>query len=633
MSEMEIEHSIPEADYRDRIEVLRDRIAQLTVRDRRSVDAAAERLVQADGVQIGHDEETAGELLATVVDPRGVRPAQIRPQRVRGNRVLHLLRTTVWTPFLLVDATNGRFVVGQTYLSDPEVGARGSARLALPAPESPADVPSLIYRGTRAAVAGALDANADFVRRNNSWVDDIGANGVLMPLLAGHVEYRFSDGTPRQAVGVVDGSSRTASAHRILGLSESAILGMDPAEQRRWLAKLVRGLAKDATDLADDERLRLTDLVAAEAKVNALTAEADLIVGWSWSEQASTQQRTGKPSYVSTLNLALGAQNIEPKAFSAEAQKTLLAERAVNTLADYGLISADELVFALGREDLTAVAQKLGYSVHQDERCAWLIRLMTTPDRARRKVINEVLGSKAFSPKSRSPYAIELALRSFSSQDQQLLERARNAAVNALWGRAGQDWDLPSRPTDTDLDQLEQEALAEVADGANGPRCDEVIARAVVPLLALGGLGVDRGSAAYRGHASTVIDKMITNDWGIRQLMAVVRASRRREAFPRIDENGTFLSDAELPNTPHHNNDWLRQRVLMKPTDTSTTKGDQAEQRVRHGIAAARAAFDDYREEMEPTYQSLKDSVWQEAMTGVDALSKSLHLYVVAEDD
>ncbi|MER6693720.1 hypothetical protein, partial [Streptomyces minutiscleroticus] len=337
MSDKENERDISEQDYQDRLGVLGDRVAHLVVRDRRSVESAAERLVQKANVEIGHTEETAATLLATVVDPRSVQPSQIRQQRVRGNRVLHLLRTTVWTPLLLVDATNGRFVVGQTYLSDPQIGEQSSAHLALPAPESPPALPSLIYRGSRVAVAGALDSNAAYVLQHNNWEEDIAANGILMPLLAGHVEFRFSDGTPRQAVGVVDGTSRTASAHKLLGLTESEILAMEPTVQRRWLNKEMRVLGAEAKRLSKAAGMDLEALARAEQKLNALTAEADLIVGWGWDDKATLQQRKGKASYVSTLNLALGAQNIEPKAFSAEAQKTLLAERAVNTLADYGL--------------------------------------------------------------------------------------------------------------------------------------------------------------------------------------------------------------------------------------------------------------------------------------------------------
>ncbi|MCX5090901.1 hypothetical protein OOK36_18750 [Streptomyces sp. NBC_00365] len=632
MSEMENERDIAEPDYRDRVDVLRDRVAHLVVRDRRSVESAAERLVQRTHVEIGHTEETAAELLATVVDPRSVQASQIRQQRVRGNRVLHLLRTAVWTPLLLVDATNGRFVVGQTYLSDPKVSETGSAHLALPAPESPPKLPSLIYRGSRVAIASALDSNAAYVLQHNNWVDDIGANGILMPLLAGHVEFRFTDGTPRQAVGVVDGTSRTASAHRILGLTESEILTMEPTAQRRWLNKLMRQLGAEAEELVKAPDMRFDELLLAERKLNALTAEVDLIVGWGWGEQATPQQRLGKSSYVSTLNLALGAQNIEPKAFSAEAQKTLLAERAVNTLADYALLNPDELVFALGREDLTGVAQKLGFSTHRDERCAWLIRLMTTPKRQERKVINEVLGAKSFSAKGRSPYVFELALRSFSGQDNQLLDRARNAAVHALWTNVGHDWDVEPRPEEADLDKLEQEALAEVNSGGSGPCCYEVAARAVVPLLALGGLGVDRGSAAYRGQAAAVVDKMITNAWGIKQLMATIRASRQpKPSFPRLDDDGQTIKDGQ-PNTPAGNNDWLRARVLMKPTSTPASKADEAMQRTLTGLAEARAGFDDYRELMEPPYQSLSGEIWEEVAKSARTLSKDLSLYVVSDD-
>jgi hypothetical protein len=633
MSDIKDERDVSEQDYRDRVEVLRDRVVHLVVRDRRSVESAAERLVQKADVEIGHTEETAAELLASVVDPRSVQAAQIRRQRVRGNRVLHLLRTTVWTPLLLVDATNGRFVVGQTYLSDPRVGEVGSAHLALPAPESPPALPSLIYRGSRVAVAGALDSNAAYVLQHNNWVEDISANGILMPLLAGHVEFRFNDGTPRQAVGVVDGTSRTASAHRILGLTESEILAMEPAAQRRWLNKQMGSLGTEAERLAEAPGVDLSGLVHAEQKLNALTAEADLIVGWGWDEKATPQQRMGKASYVSTLNLALGAQNIEPKAFSAEAQKTLLAERAVNTLADYALLSPDELVFSLGREDLTEVTKRLGLSVHRDERCAWLIRLMTTPKKEERKVINEVLGAKSFSAKGRSPYVFELALRSFSGQDGQLLDRARNAAVHALWANVGHDWEVVPRPEDADLDKLEREALAEVEGGGSGPRCYEVAARAVVPLLALGGLGVDRGSAAYRGHASVVVDKMITNAWGIKQLMATIRASRQpNPQFPRVDEGGQTVDDSERPNTPAANNDWLRTRVLMKPTSTPASKADEAQQRTFKGLAEARAGFDAYRELMEPSYQSLTGDDWVAVARNARTLSKDLSLYVVSDD-
>ncbi|MFH8376193.1 hypothetical protein ACH4A7_21995 [Streptomyces cyaneofuscatus] len=633
MNEMENEQDVAEPDYRDRVDVLRGRIAHLVVRDRRSVESAAERLVQRAQVEIGHTEETAAELLAAVVDPRGVQASQIRQQRVRGNRVLHLLRTTVWTPLLLVDATNGRFVVGQTYLSDPKVSETGSAHLALPAPESAPELPSLIYRGSRAIIANALDSNAAYVLQHNNWVEDIGANGILMPLLAGHVEFRFTDGTPRPAVGVVDGTSRTGSAHKILGLRESEILTMEPTAQRRWLNKLMRHLGAEAEKLAKSTGMHLDELLRAERKLNALTAEADLIVGWGWGEQATPQQRQGKSSYVSTLNLALGAQNIEPKAFSAEAQKTLLAERAVNTLADYALLSADELVFALGREDLAGVAERLGYNTHRDERCAWLIRLMTTPKKEERRVINEVLGAKSFSAKGRSPYVFELALRSFSGQDNNLLDHARNAAVHALWTNVGHAWEVESRPEDTDLSKLEQEALAEVTGGGSGPRCHEVAARAVVPLLALGGLGVDRGSVAYRGQASAVIDKMITNAWGIKQLMATIRASRQpKPQFPRLDEDGQTIRDDEQPNTPAANNDWLRTRVLMKPTSTPASRADQAQQRTLTGLAEARAGFDGYRELMEPSYQSLSGEIWEEAAKGARTLSKDLGLYVVSDD-
>ncbi|MFJ7229326.1 hypothetical protein ACIQVF_07205 [Streptomyces tendae] len=631
MSDVDTPYELSEDEYRNRVGVLTDRLRDLQVRDLRSIRAAAERIVEHPSGTT-HTAESAAELLGVAVDPRAVRPTQIRSQRVRGGRVLHLLRATVWTPLLLVDATNGRFVVGQTYLSDPKVSAGATTKVALAAPDSAGTIPSLVYRGTRQAVATALDENADFVRRENSWEADIRRNGILMPLLAGHVEYRFTDAPPRPAVGVVDGTSRTASAHRVLGLTESEIVAVTPEGQRKWLTRFLKGLNADVSALAITPEPDYERLFSSESAVNALTAEADLIVGWSWDAHAPGRPQGADPTYASTLNLALGAQNIEPKSFSAEAQGTLLAERAVNTLADYGMINPTELVYALGREDLTRVAETLGLSRHRDERCAWLIRLMTSPDSARRKVLNETLGAKAFSAKNRSRPTIELALRSFSGYDGPYLERARNAAVHALWADVGSDWDVVSRPDDESLAELEEKALAEVHDGSPGTHCHEVAARGVVPLLALGGLGVDRGSARYRGQPAVVIGRMMQNEWGIQQLMATVRASREDRPFPRLDPEGNELPDDAKANTPSYNNDWLRERVLKEDVTTPVTAAEEPEKVLFESVRSAWDAFEHFRELKDPPYDSLTDDKWRDAAKTAGRLSKNIDKYVREED-
>jgi hypothetical protein len=631
MSDIDTPYELPGDEYRNRVGVLIDRLHDLQVRDMRAVRAAAERIVeQPSGTT--HTVESAAQMLTATVDPRAVRANQIRTQRVRGGRILHLLRATVWTPLLLVDATNGRFVVGQAYLSDPQVIAGTTLKVALAAPDSSGTVPSLIYRGTRQAVATALDENADYVRQANSWEADIRINGILMPLLAGHVEYRFTDAPSRPAVGVVDGTSRTASAHRILGLAESDIVAATPESQRKWLTQLLKKLTTDVEALASDPPDQ-EGLLIAEGKVNALTAEADLIVGWGWDEQTGGRPSDVEPTYASTLNLALGAQNIEPKSFSAEAQGTLLAERSVNTLADHGLINHTELVYALGREDLTRFAEELGYSRHRDERCAWLIRLMTTAEPRRRRVLNETLNTKAFSAKNRSRPAIELALRSFSGQDSQYLDRARNAAVHALWTSVGApDWTVPARPDDAALGELEDAALAEVRGGQPGVHCQEVAARGIVPLLALGGLGVDRGSAQYRGQPAVVIGRMMKNEWGIRQLMATVRASREGRPFPRLGADGRPLPDEAQRNTPSYNNDWLREQVLSAEVTTPVTEAEEPEKALFRSLRTAWDSLERYRELKDPAYDSLTDDNWREAARTAGRLSKNIDKYVKEED-
>ncbi|MFE6227320.1 hypothetical protein [Streptomyces sp. NPDC057854] len=633
MSELDTPYELPESEYRLRVGVLVDRLQDLQVRDTRSVRAAAERVIEPhDGVTT-HTLESASELLSVVVNPKTVRSTQIRSQRVRGGRLLHLLRATVWTPLLLVDATNGRFVVGQTYLSDPKAGAGTGAKLALAAPDSSPEIPSLVYRGSRQAVATALDANASFVRDENNWESDIKANGILMPLLAGHVEFRFSDAPPRAGVGVVDGTSRTASAHHILGYPESEILTGSPDALRKQLTKRLHTLATDAEALVAASEREEEELIRLEGVVNALTAEADLIVGWGWDDHWSGRSAGVVPTYASTLNLALGAQNIEPRSFSKEAQTTLLAERSVNALADYGLISTDELVYALGREDLTETARALGLSGHRDERCAWIIRLMTEPDTRKRRVLNEALNVKMFSAKGRSHPAIELALRSFSGHDPQHLERARNAAVHALWSTVGAEWDVVSRPDDAALDELASLALAEVSDGRPGVACHEVAARGVVPLLALGGLGVDRGSARFRGQPSVVITRMMSNAWGIRQLIETIKASREGRPFPRLDPEGKRIPDAEAGNTPSANNDWLREQVLSEEVITPITQAEEPEKVLFSALAQARDAFDSYKELKEPIFRSLSGDKWREASKTASWLSSKLNLYVNDGDD
>ncbi|MEU3844897.1 hypothetical protein AB0E88_33310 [Streptomyces sp. NPDC028635] len=632
MSDVEPVYELPEDEYRNRVGVLLDRLRDLQVRDMRAVRAAAERILEhPDGTT--HTVESAAQLLSAVIDPRAVRANQIRSQRVRGGRILHLLRATVWTPLLLVDATNGRFVVGQAYLSDPQVTPGTTSKVALAAPDSSGSVPSLIYRGTRQAVATALDENAAYVIQENSWESDIRINGILMPLLAGHVEYRFTDAPPRPAVGVVDGTSRTASAHRILELTESDIVAASPDSQRKWLTRRLKDLTHDVEALASAGEPDEEGLMTAEGVVNALTAEADLIVGWGWDRQTGSHPTRVEPTYASTLNLALGAQNIEPKAFSAEAQGTLLAERSVNTLADYGLITPTELAYALGREDVTQVARDLGFSPHRDERCAWLIRLMTTPEPRFRKLLNEALNTKAFSAKNRSRPTLELALRSFSGHDHQYLDRARNAAAHALWTDVGSaPWSVTSRPDDQALDELQGKALAEVHNGQPGPSCQEVAARGIVPLLALGGLGVDRGSARFRGQPAVVVGRMMRSEWGIRQLIATVRAAREGRPFPRLGSDGGELPEDAQPNTPSYNNDWLREQVLSEDVVTPVTEAEAPEKLLFQSLRSAWDALERYRELKDPAYDSLTDDKWREAARTADRLSKNLDKYVREED-
>lgn len=509
---------------------------------------AAHRRLADDLVARGMPPAVAAAISGAVVDPGQVRRRLTNPdaQRTSAGELL-TVSGRVWMPRISAHPDNKR-ETAQRYL--PISGVTLDHQV-LPELTSEGDDPYLRLEADdpRQLVAALQKAEVRLLTEN-SLVDRIEEEGILRPLTITGVIATFESGDG--AVAMVtsdDGSSRTSSSHRILGIDPNEVLYRYTTNDRvfrRYVGDLRQRLERG------DQPVGEADLKAARA----LVAPAEIIVGFRPVGAGSTMARATR-ALVGLLHV-LPAKPWKP-ASALDAQ----GEEVVDELLSSGAISEDEARLMTGLMTLDEAAEK-GLADHHDERAGVILRVFAAHHGAARRAIRRVTHLASTRDNRLIHTAVELAIRSFrtgtDSPDAVHTSRVGLQLAYEMPEIIKDSWDVTKRSPEA----LRDAALAEFEEAGDklGP--------GQIELAVLGGYHLARARVLTQysmrkesdvknlSSPSTLLRRLVTTRRGILTLYQGLKMGRKgARAFPVVDETG----DLEVTRSGDQRamtNDWLR---------------------------------------------------------------------------
>ncbi|OBH54323.1 hypothetical protein [Mycobacterium sp. E2479] len=468
---------------------------------------AADRLQE----QFNLSPEAAEAFAGAVVDPAEIRKAADNPEAlyVPGG-TLFGLRTRVWTRRVMPDPRNPRIGPARRH---PIAVAPGSTEEAhfrpIPEPDPDPDRrPELrLALESREHLAWASVIAKKFILKDNDWRLSIRHQGVMSEVWLSAVTLMHGDRTAPVTVPVTsEGSSRVVACHDILDLRSADV---PYTRDDRALRSIVRSLNEALTNGPTVEQ--------AEA-LRCETIPALLLVGFEPHPNSTTTFATAVRSLVALRHVE------PPKPWNEAAKMGSIADAVLEALTDQGLLRSDEELWLLG-ELTPKEAEARGFSADPAVRAARIVRLLTDTDPLVYQTIRVAITGQTTKQRITNKFRLEVAaaliLRAVSTADEghkvSDIYRAFQAGFADVL--ASEPWQATYRPTEEVLES----ALRELERGAsNGAASLELAARAAYPLIVSRQLFPDRGTKNNdqidRRHPGTVIDRMRTNEWGMRQL-------------------------------------------------------------------------------------------------------------------
>ena len=542
---------------------------------------AAERLQE----QFNLSHEAAEAFAAAVVDPAEIRKAADNPEAlyVPGGTI-YGLRTRVWTRRVMPDPRNPRVGPARRH---PVAIAPGSTEDAhfrpIPEPDpDPDGRPELnLAIESREHLTWASVIAKKFILKDNDWRLSIRNQGVMTEVWLSAATLLHGDGTASVTVPVSsEGSSRLVSCHDILDIRSADVPYM---RDDRALRSIVRSLNEAFTNGATVEQ--------AEA-LRCETVPALLLVGFE-PHPGSTA------TFATAVRSLVALRHVEPpKPWNEAAKMGSIADAVLEALADQGLLRPDEELWLLGA--LTPKeAEAKGFSADPAVRAARIVRLLTDTDPVVYQTIRVAITGQTTKQRITNKFKLEVAsaliLRAVSGGDesQKVSDIYRGLQTGFADVLATEPWQATYRRTD----EVVAHALRELERGVeNGAASLELAARAAYPLVVSRQLFPDRGTKNNdqidRRQPGTVIDRMRTNEWGIRQLGKALTdhaAGRRiRAVSPAGEPIPLDNGDGDQLVTDN----WLRQTFPPPGRPVAPSTPDTAHERYLDALSKVGEAMD-----------------------------------------
>jgi hypothetical protein len=542
---------------------------------------AAERLQE----QFSLSPDAAEAFAAAVVDPAEIRKAADNPEQlyVPGG-TLYGLRTRVWTRRVMPDPRNPRVGPARRHPVAVPPGSTEEAHFRpIPEPDSAPDGrPELgLAIESREHLTWASVIAKKYILKDNDWRLSIRNQGVMTEVWLSAVTLVHGDGTAAVTVPVTsEGSSRIVACHDILDIRSADV---PYSRDDRALRSIVRSLNDAVTNGPTAEQ--------AEA-LRCETVPALLLVGF--------EPHPGSASTFATAVRSLVAlRHVEPpKPWNEAAKMGSIADAVLEALIAQGLLRPEEELWLLGA--LTPEeAEAKGFSADPAVRAARIVRLLTDTDPTVHQTIRVAITGQTTKQRITNKFKLEVAaaliLRAVSGAEegQKVSDIYRALQTGFADVLASEPWQATYRATDV----IVAEALREIGRSAEtGPASLELAARAAFPLVVSRQLFPDRGTQnndqVDRRQPGRVIDRMRTNEWGIRQLGQAITdhaAGRRIRAVSPVGEpipldNG----DGEQIVTDN----WLRQTFPPPGRPVAPAAPDTAHERYLDAMAKLGEAMD-----------------------------------------
>jgi hypothetical protein len=514
-----------------------------------------------------HLSPSAAAALASSIDDPGDGRRQLQsPGRVRvPGGTLRTITGRISALSVVPHLVNGRVVGATPY---PASVHAGHTRTKFWAERDLESANGELILGARSK-QDVVDALADTAREllaQNDLTDSVREIGVFLPITVVALTIRTKDEATKTVMSAVEGSSRTATTHRIVGISGGDVVYGSLADYRNARGRMQELMAKLSLPL---------DAVTADdlAMARAASIPASFIVGFE-PDRPEVDLVDALDEYVAFLHLD------PPKEWTEPAKENKLADAVVDELAAVAELSDAEAEWFAGMLAPDAArAQNLPGAA--DERAARILRKLTagahTPagaavGRGTKRFTLQTRASR--NPKSLA--AASLALRAFPSA-----RKATTTILARTWSfRAF--WASPWKATKRTPEELRDAALIEVNEGNPGASTLELAARATYYLVTSGALGteepgshvktIDGGSSrpADKRVPARLLEAVVQTPQGVHYLYQAVVNGRLGAQPPRVDSRGiVVMSAAGSPIVA--TNGWMRE--AFRSLSASTANG------------------------------------------------------------
>jgi hypothetical protein len=484
-------------------------------------------------MEFGMGEAAAAAVAHAVDDPALFRRQLAMPARLRvpGGTLL-MVSTRVSAAAVLPHLTNGRVVGSTPYPASGQDTQKFWAERDLNIHDE--YVGQLVLNGSDSdAVAEAFRESYAALAAQNAWDESIKEGGVFSPITVVPMSIYFEDDTETTFLTAIDGSSRVASCHRILGIDADDIVFGNLANYRNaraWLRDHMSVLDHEFGDAPLDN-------------VRAASLPANIVLGFEQLTAGSGDVKQALDSYVSLIHIE------SPRPWKDEAKENKIADAVIDVLLNQEEIDVPTGLWLAGymTDD---EARENDFSPLPDIRAAKFLDIMRTSSQtplgyavgsAIRRLKPEV--GKAY-PKHKAPIAAAMALRAEGAKSSRkpMMNVLARIYEKSLWSAV---WSLTYREPD---DLLQAALAAHEAGEEVGPDAVELGVLASYYLAAnkllLGpGPGTKGQIQVDKRWPDIMMNRLLREADGLRVLHAILVAGRANEDAWIRDEHGNIKTD------------------------------------------------------------------------------------------
>jgi hypothetical protein len=524
---------------------------------------------------IGFDPTVAEIVSRAVVNPSDAKRRIATPDTQRTSTAdVQTIGVRLWVPLLLAHVDNKRETA---HRSLPMTGTM--LRFPpLPLVTSEGCEPWLSLEALSAEqLTYALQKAEEWLIDDNPLWEQIGEEGVLRPHTAIATDVDLAEENRRMViVGSADGSSRTASAHRNLGLKVRDVITFlnDDRAFRRFVGNLrARAEAEDITE-------------AEKRAIRSLTVPADLII-------RVVPRRGMTTTTARAVRTVVGLMHVQPpKEWKDESKFDAQGEEILEELASDGTISEMERAYLAGQITLPEAAH-YGLPRHADERAGLVVQTFRDNDGAAKRAIKRVTHQVRLRKRPIINVAAELAMRSYRDPIDGDLQTSR-VGLQLAW-LLSDAWEGTWSLTRRSPEQIRDAALSEL--GQEGGLGSNQIELAVLGSFELTRVRVLTQYSLTKGNRdenlsspAAILRLMATTPLGIHTLYQALAEGRRGATkFLRVSEDGRIAYTSE-GETEQMTARWLRQTFrpdATGPAPTPPTETPETEYRARQEQIAA----------------------------------------------